>query len=330
MPHWFTEAQAVYLERRERDYSTVQLLAQAFDRGELFDLDEISIAFTRPKEPTDRALAYAQGHWMYQFMSESFGQQAPLGLMDRFAKGQRLAEAFQAQLDVTPEQFMARFATWAQAQLEAWGMRRPAGQPSAQELLGEPLADGGPDPDRLASALAAHPTHADILEVALRRASEADASATPASQGRLTDTTIDLARRYAAARPADPLPHRLLARHYLDLDPAQAITHLRWLDAREEREPTYAAKIAAMLAQPGVAGANLGEAWRSALRAVRISPYSGQLRELAATIALQRKDYAAARGHLEILALLEPQSERHPARLAALARLESAAPAKPQ
>jgi len=31
-------------------------------------------AFVRPKRPTDRSLAYAQGHWMYQYMIEKWGE----------------------------------------------------------------------------------------------------------------------------------------------------------------------------------------------------------------------------------------------------------------
>ncbi len=330
MPHWFTEAQAVYLERRERDYPTVQLLQRAFEQDELFDLEQINIAFTRPKRPTDRALAYAQGHWMYQFMSQTFGDQAPLKLMDRFAKGQRLAEALQAELGVSPAQFLAQFRPWAATQLIAWGVQTPAGVPSAAALLGTAQAggpqdaalDGAPDGQldaKIAAALEAHPDHADVLELALRRASEAAAS------GVLSAKAIEIAQRYAQARPVDPLPHRMLARHFLATDAAAATSHLRWLDAREEREPTYAAQVATLLVQQG----DLAGAGQYAERAVRISPYGGQLRELAATIAVQRRELPTARRHLEFLALLEPQNPKHQARLTALKRLESESTQRP-
>ncbi|RMD60593.1 MAG: hypothetical protein D6824_09225, partial [Planctomycetota bacterium] len=70
IPHWFTEAAAVYAEQKPRDYETVKLLVEALRSGELFDLKQINVAFVRPKKPTDRAQAYAQGHWMYEFIVE--------------------------------------------------------------------------------------------------------------------------------------------------------------------------------------------------------------------------------------------------------------------
>ncbi|MFN9972686.1 MAG: peptidase MA family metallohydrolase, partial [Phycisphaerae bacterium] len=95
LPHWFTEAAAVYLEDSPKDWSAVQILTRAFETQTLFDFEEINIAFTRPKKPTDRGQAYAQGAWMYEFMVERFGPEAPLKLMDRYAAGDREPEAFQ-------------------------------------------------------------------------------------------------------------------------------------------------------------------------------------------------------------------------------------------
>src|SRR6185436_13057722 len=72
IPHWFTEAAAVYLELSPRDYPTCQLLAGALDNDRLFDMTEINTAFVRPRRQSDRQQAYAQGHWMYEFILQQW------------------------------------------------------------------------------------------------------------------------------------------------------------------------------------------------------------------------------------------------------------------
>ncbi|MFN7430570.1 MAG: peptidase MA family metallohydrolase [bacterium] len=278
LPHWFTEAQAVFLEQAPRDYNTVQLLAQTLNTDDLFDLNEINIAFTRPKRPQDRALAYAQGHWMYQFMVERFGAEAPLRLMDHFAKGAREEEAFTTVLGTGREGFMQAFKPWAHGQLQQWGM-------ASAEI--------------------------DAAEVALRQKLELQ-------DGRVDAELATELEAYAASRTVDPMPHKLLAGFYLQVDPPKAVEHLRWLDVRQDKEATYAAQIAAILAQQG----DSAGAWASAQRAVRLAPYNPANRELAAAIAVGRKDWPAARAHIEFLAELEPNQAQHQRRLDALTRLE--------
>ena len=54
--------------------------------------------------------------------------------------------------------------------------------------------------------LDANPDHPDLLGVLRRRIDEGD---------ELDETSVALLDRYAAARPVDPYPHRVLARHLL-------------------------------------------------------------------------------------------------------------------
>ena len=85
IPHWFTEASAVYNEQSPRDWNTCQLLAAAHRQNKLFDFTEINLAFIRPKTPHDRPLAYAQAEWMYEYIIARAGPKAPLELMDKYA-----------------------------------------------------------------------------------------------------------------------------------------------------------------------------------------------------------------------------------------------------
>lgn len=343
IPHWFTEAQAVNLELAPRDYPTSQLLARVLERGQLFDFTKINLAFSRPEKPSDRAQAYAQGHWMLQFMIERFGPESHLKLMDLYATGVREEAAFQRVLGVSREEFMSQFKPWARAQVVSWGLLPREGQPTLAALLGKPdgnpaaepevdadadgdppagparrpvrpAAPGAPEvtPDRLATLLAEHPDHADLLELAV-------GAALQANNGEPTPAMVPLLERYAAARPVDPMPHRHLARLALAGDDAtKAIVHLEYLDAREEKQAVFAAQLATLYAQAG----NAPAARAKAERATRVAPYEAGHRELAAALAVQAGELDDARRHIEFLIALEPDRPIHKQRLEALLRRE--------
>lgn len=326
LPHWFTEAAAVYLEDAPRDFSAARLLAAALEGDALFDFDEINLAFVRPTRPSDRAQAYAQGHWMYEYMVERFGAQAPLALMDQYATGAREAEAFPKVLKVTREEFLTEFKEWAKGQVEAWGMRpepsipdllraarpTPPTPPDRHSAAVEPLPE--PTPELVASWLEKMPAHPDVLKLAIDQALEA-------AGGQPQPSMIPLLRRYAAARPVDPFPHKLLASLALAGqlgDPDEVIPHLEYLDVREQHSAGFAVELARRYA----ARQDWERAWAKAQRATQIAPFNASHRELAATVALKRRDFDAAERHLRALTRLEPDREIHRTRLDALQKLK--------
>ncbi|MFO0083583.1 MAG: peptidase MA family metallohydrolase [Phycisphaerales bacterium] len=342
IPHWFTEAQGVYLELAPRAYPTLELLTQAFVSDRLMTLDKINIAFVRPERPSDRGLAYAQAHFMLEFMIETFGDRAPLELMDRYAKGVREEEAFSQVLGISRQEFFERFLVFAESKLTQWGMLPPASMPSINELItreenaraaaaadpAEPAAEPAPEPEPVPVEvtpalverwLSEYPEHPDLLELAVREALRK-------SGDEPTPQVVVLLERYEKARPVDPLTHRLLARAALarinatqtpskeDLDAARR--HLAFLDEREERTSAFSSELAAVYARLG----DWPNALASAERAVRLAPYVARLREQAASIAVHVGGYDSARNHLEVLAALEPDEPRHRQRLEALQR----------
>ncbi len=341
IPHWFTEAAAVHVEQSPRDYDTVRLLVGALTDGELFEMEEINIAFVRPKKPTDRAQAYAQGHWMYEYIVERWGAEAPLRLMDQYANGVREPAAFQSVLGIDRDTFSRDFQVWARGQAASWGMlpeptvetfllEETLAHERAREALSTALADyaagaalalsGANETDVFEPVLVppseamvdrwleAHPAHPGALELkigyALRR-----------SGGEPTDESAPIFERYAAARPVDPAPHRLLARLYLASDDpsvrSRAIPHLEYLDAREQQAPVYAAALARLAAEAG----DLEAARARAERATTIAPFSAPLRELAAQVALMRRELDTARRHIAALVQIEPGRDVHQRRL---------------
>ncbi|MEL6328402.1 MAG: hypothetical protein AAFR38_01965 [Planctomycetota bacterium] len=323
IPHWFTEALAVYAESVPRDEDTWTLLRRAFDTDTLFDLEEINIAFVRPEKPTDRGQAYAQGHWMAQFIAENWTERTLLDLMDRYAEGQLEAEAFAEVLDMPREEFLSSFRAWAERDLRAHGLLPEQGAPSVRDLvvaerdrLPEELRrTWSPDADFARRTLVEHPEHPDALELAVElivgRAPEIP----------MTQEQVDLLERYAAARPTANRPHQLLARQYLGSDDpavrAEAVEHLEFLDIRERYTPAYAIALARRYAEL--------EDWTNALakieRATQIDPFEASTRELAASVAIQAGELEIAERHVRALVFLEPDREQHRQRLEAVRAL---------
>jgi len=321
LPHWFTEAGAVYLEDAPRDYSTVQLLTRAYENDELFNLDDINIAFARPKRPQDRPLAYAQGHWMYQYMIERFGPRTPLKLMDLYATGVREQSAFEQVMGIGREQFLTSFHEWAGKQLTQWGMLATDANPTVATLM-ERAKDrvvdkSHPDPLMIREWRQSMPDSPFVLEAAVRDAMEA-------GSGKITADDIPTVLAYAKARPVDPLPHKLLAAYYRAAAPSgapspESIPHLEYLDIREQHSPAYSQELARIYAASG----DQTKALAKAERVTQISPYGASMREFAAGIAIRCKAYPVAQRQIEALIALEPDRPRHQERLDALRRLMS-------
>ena len=328
IPHWFTEATAVFCEDAPRDESTWRLLARAYETETLFDLEDINTAFIRPKKPTDRGQAYAQGHWMVQFIVDRWGVATPTALMDRYAAGEREASAFEAELGISTDAFMEAFLAWAAEDLRRVGLLSPEDTPTIPEMLDADRREADdpeavrPDMEFLARWSSQYPKHPQLAELAVSLAME-DADPRDA---RLSDKAIAALQNLAARIPVAETPHRLLARHFLasdDDERIKAIPHLAFLDAREQNSATYAMELATLHAQAG----HPGEALRYAERAARVSPFDADTREFAARVALKaaldgdRDRFADAERHIEALTVIEPGVERHATRLARIRAL---------
>jgi len=359
IPHWLTEAAAVSAETAPRAYETAQMLAREWQQGTLFDLDGINWAFVRPRRPQDRSLAYAQGHWMVEYLEERFGEDALVRLIDRYFDGVREDRALPEALGISRDEFLVGFLEWAGKQVNAWGLdARPS-----METLTDTLRDADP---RLRSALeAARQARVDAIAArltdrigmpSLGPEEQESAVAWPAVQRppvTIDDLTLErwlaehpehpdllelqirrierargvdeslvpLLERYMRARPVDPYPHLKLAQIHLEgPDPQRAVPHLQALDDRELKDGTFAIELARLHREAG----RYPEALASAQKAVRINPYDAATRELAAAVAIEAARLDTAQLHLEALVTLEPQRSVHERRLEALKRLRTA------
>lgn len=359
IPHWLTEAAAVSMEFAPRDWGTCQMLARELEQGTLFNLDSINWGFVRPIRPQDRALAYAQGHWMVEFMNERFGQDALVKLLGIYRGGAPESRAVPEALGVTREAFYRSFLAWAREQVRSWGLapvprledivvaersRDPmlkaqfdeataASLRETAERIGAGIGEpGDPKRDRLAGGEWSRPNLAPF---------EVDDAVMGRWLGEYPNhpDILERALRRSVERlggaPLDPLTLDLLHRYML-ARPVDPFPH-RLLAKRElaSEDPTRAIPhlveldrreehdnaYALELARLYRSSGDAARASASAERAVRMDPYDPAIRELAAAVAIEAKDLELARRHVWALTRIEPDQPQHRARLAKLDEL---------
>ncbi len=314
--HWMTEANAVFNEDAPRPSDTWAMLTNAYENNTLFDLDEINTAFVRPKKPSDRALAYAQGAWMFEYIIEHYGQQAPLDIYDASAAGRSATDAFAQVLSVTPRSFLEEFRTWAHDQLLDRGLILVQGVPDLADFFDtdDESTAAIPTVAEINTLLEQYPDHPQLITLRI-------GIALVGADTRLSPELVSMLEHAITVRPTDESPHRRLAKHYLAGDSfderKQAIPFLEYLDARETYSPAYAGELALLYAQ-GVQPDHAKFAMQRALRAVSIAPYDADQRERAARVALLTNNMDEAVHQLEALIALEPDRQIHQRRLDAL------------
>lgn len=311
VPHWFTEAQAVFLEDGPWDETRARTLTVALETDELFPLDELSLGFIRPRRPGDRSMAYAQSAWLYEYIVERFGSRAPLDLMDAYAQGETQREAFDSVLGVGQDDLEADFLEWAAGQARGWGLLPPAGVPTIEQLAQQYQDEGNTDAPDLLALLETYPDHPQLIEKLARDRLDAN-------NGRPTPEMEPLLTRWASAVPVADQPRRmlvLLAREG-GIDPADTTTigYLEHLDARAQYTGAYAAELARLY----MASDEASKALAKAQRAVNIEPFDAGMRELAATIAWRAGEFQIARDYVRALTIIEPDREIHQQRLEAM------------
>lgn len=304
VPHWFTEACAVATQETRRDFEACQLLAAAMQSDALFDLDQINWGFIRPKSPAERPLAYAQADWMIEFITHRKGHRAVIEMLEVYREGGTDADALFQATGLSVELFMSQFKSWAREQILEWGLGAQPEDPRIEVALLE--AETGND-QSLGTLIQEYPSHPKLLK----------AAATGAISSGDGDKARQAVLRYAVTCPVDPWSSKALTSLAISQGTTEAaIGPLQRLDRAE----LHMAQWAHQLAKLHRAAGRLEAAEGAVGRALRREPYSAELRELAATIQLQRRRPQSALYHLDALAILEPDRAHHWVRLAALHR----------
>ena len=355
IPHWFTEACAVWQQPDRRNFESVAKLVQAARENRFLPVRQLDWGFIRPQRRGDRTLAYAQSELAMEYIIETKGYDTILQMLDAFAAGRTQPQVFKDVLGVTEDQFDVAFAAWAKATIGGWGF----------EL--------SPVPELAAATSAAkdHPDDADAQAdlaralMAARKTKSARAAAERALQ--LQDNhpkalallglievadgnyglAVGYAQRLEAVEPDSPVAARVLADGYLGMQQyAQATTALEQLKRRRPLDPYSYTQLLRIYTQTGQAdralpnlielhrrtmteavfARQLADTYRAAgdddmaltyyRQALHVDPYDPSTYEAMAAIHRNARRYDEAVSAARCLTQLEPTSAAAWAKLA--------------
>jgi tetratricopeptide (TPR) repeat protein len=212
--HWMTEGLAVMEEHSPLQWAWVPMLYRAVTKHELFDMDALTWAFIRPRRASDRQLAYAESFWVCTYITQTYGHDAILKMLDEFKAGGLQEDVFPKILGRSQTQFFQEFSQWCARQVAGWGYDE------ATQKKYDELRDQG---EELIKA---------------KQYKEA----------------LPIWEQIAKLRPVDQLPHQRLAGLYLAKDvnePEKAIEHLKILHQVDIKDDRFAKRIARLYRDMG-------------------------------------------------------------------------------
>jgi tetratricopeptide (TPR) repeat protein len=112
IPRWFTEGLAVWSEGEPRPQSWTELLVRRVGEGELFDLESIDFAFTRPDSSADWAMAYCQAELYVEFMLHDHRPEVLVELLGAYADNLSTPEALDRVFGLSAEEFQHGYVAY--------------------------------------------------------------------------------------------------------------------------------------------------------------------------------------------------------------------------
>jgi len=347
IPHWFTEACAVFQQPDKRNYKFVQMLVQATKTGRLFPIKELDWGFIRPKRAGDRSLAYAQSEWALEYIIETKGFDTIPKMLNGFREGRTQADVFEKIVGIPERKFDKGFRAWAKKTVKEWGFN-PDPRPDYAKAA-KVARDKPDDADAQATYAVALYYRRDLrrAEDAAKKALAIDPEHTKAlavlavAQGarKAYGDAIETANKLERIDPTTHFAPKVLAQCYIaQKNWAQAIGSLELLQQRQPLDSfSYEelAKIYNQLGQPEKALPNLIHLHRHTMRdpkyarqiaeiyrtmkqydqalayfeqITHINPYQPNAYEAMAAIYRGERQYDKAVGAIEKVCLLQPDS----------------------
>jgi tetratricopeptide (TPR) repeat protein len=348
IPHWFTEACAVWEQPDRRNYDAVQVLVEATRRGGLFPVKELDWGFIRPSRLGDRTLAYAQSEWAMEHIIETKGYETIIKMLRAFRDGMTQRQVFEKVLGTTESEFDKSFRAWAGKQVRQWGFS-PEAPPSVPKA--EAAVRANPQDAAAQAELA-------VAYYNVRRMAQAETAAREAlklepkntrAMGVLSvilagerkfEEAIVLAKKLQELDQASRIAPQVLAGSYLAKRRwAEAIVQLEALKLRKPLDPySYKelAKLYMQLGEPSHAMPNLIELHRRTMKepeharqiaevyrtqmnmaeraldywrqVTHINPYEASAYKSMAEICIQLERYEEAAQAAENLTLIQADS----------------------
>jgi len=301
IPHWFTEALAVWHEGNPRPTDWLETLAKRASEEALFNLETINFGFARPKNGEDWTLAYCQAELYAEYMIKTYGETAPAKMLKAYADRLNTRQAIKHCFDVEQEDFEREYRLYLNTVVKDF---KPTAQQRGRSL---PELEQAVKEDPKDAALIA-----DLAYAYLQRGEAPKAR--------------QLALSAQAQEAKQPLAAYVLARLYLSIgDAKQAVTILENAVSEENLQENAVALLAGLRSKAkDYAGAEKlylqiqqaqphPDRWLKALAALYLKSgeeekLTGVLSQLAviqgdsatlckklAELAIRRDDYAAAK-----------------------------------
>jgi tetratricopeptide (TPR) repeat protein len=190
VPHWLTEGLAVRNEGGNRPPLWSSVLRDRFEKNELLNLDNILLAFVRPKDQLEWSLAYCQSHLYVEYMIKTYGISSIGPMLNAFRDGLDTSAALSKVCKVDKDAFEKGYRGYVAEVVKAI--------PSAGKREPE-------KPMTLAELEAAHEKDPDDIEVTARLADQYSRRKKAADSRKLAEKVLE-------KKPGHPLASIVKAR----------------------------------------------------------------------------------------------------------------------
>lgn len=297
IPHWFTEALAVWNEGYPRPADWSRLLRKRLAAGKIFDLDSINLGFIRPESSDDWQLAYCQAELYAEYLLARFGDEAPAKMLAAYADDLDTRAAITKCFGIDQAEFERGYRTYLMHELASPGAAPEPAERSEQEL--QRLVKEQPDRADARAEWALRLLKRNAEDEARAQAERALAidprqgtAAYVLARLRLAGGDAEGATKLLAAVQSPDRPHRLatslLASLALNARQFGEAERLYRLLAEHDREETQWVKGLAKVALVSQQEEPLAEALA---KLAELEPDDPVVRKKLAELALRRENY---------------------------------------
>jgi predicted Zn-dependent protease len=135
IPHWYTEALAVESEGGVRPAEWNALLAERVPKGELYNLDNINLAFVRPKTSLNWQMAYCQAQLYAQYMRKTYGDDALARMLAAYRDNLSTRAALKRCFDVEQADFEQGYLDFVRKIAQDLSAAAPADEMAFSQLI---------------------------------------------------------------------------------------------------------------------------------------------------------------------------------------------------
>lgn len=135
IPHWYTEALAIWSEGGSRPQPWSELLVTRLAEKRLFNLDTINFGFTRPTSSDDWPLAYCQAELYLEYMLDGRNEQTLRDWLAAYRDGLTTGESIRRGFGMSLERFEEGYTDYLKKIAAAMAGIEPKSQEAFPDLL---------------------------------------------------------------------------------------------------------------------------------------------------------------------------------------------------